>query len=44
MPHYEFLCHIRNRPFSRTLTPIEYKESMVAYPRCGFEEMERRWF
>jgi hypothetical protein len=42
MPHYEFLCHIRNRPFARTLTPVEYIESMVADPLCGSEEVEQR--
>jgi hypothetical protein len=25
MPHHEFFCHTCNRPFSKTLTPTEYK-------------------
>ncbi|MBZ5682761.1 MAG: zinc ribbon domain-containing protein [Acidobacteriia bacterium] len=43
MPHYEFFCHTCNRPFSKTLTPTEYKGKIVC-PRCGSEEVEQRWF
>ena len=44
MPHYEFFCHTCSRPFSKTLTPTEYKEGKVVCPGCGSEEVERRWF
>jgi putative FmdB family regulatory protein len=44
MPHYEFFCHACNNPFSKTLTPAEYKESTVTCPHCGSEEVEQRWF
>lgn len=44
MPHYEFLCYTCNRPFSKTRTPAEYKESKVVCPRCGSVEVEQRWF
>jgi len=43
MPHYEFFCHTCSRPFSKTLTPTEYKEGKVVCPGCGSEEVERRW-
>jgi len=42
MPHYEFFCHACNRPFSKTLTPTEYKEGKVVCPTCGSEEVEQR--
>jgi putative FmdB family regulatory protein len=44
MPHYEFFCHTCSKPFSKTLTPTEYKEGKVVCPRCGSEEVEQRWF
>jgi len=44
MPQYEFFCHNCNRPFSKTLTPTEYKEGTVVCPHCGSEEVEQRWF
>jgi len=44
MPDYEFFCHACNRPFSKTLPPIERNENKVVCPRCGSEEVERRWF
>ena len=44
MPHYEFFCHTCNRPFSKTLTPAEYKEGNVVCPSCGSEDVEQRWF
>ncbi len=42
MPHYEFFCRTSNRPFSKTLTPTEYKGKVVC-PRCGSEEVDHRW-
>jgi hypothetical protein len=36
MSHYEFFCHTGNRPFSKTLTPTEYRGKVVC-PRCGSE-------
>jgi hypothetical protein len=40
MPDYEFFCHTCNRPFSKALTPTEYKEGNVVCPnwwsRDGF--------
>lgn len=44
MPHYEFFCHTCNRPFSKTLTPTEYKEGKLVCPRRSSEEVEPRWF
>jgi len=44
MLHYEFFCHACNTPFSKTLTPTEYKEGKVVCPRCGSEEVEQRRF
>jgi putative FmdB family regulatory protein len=44
MPHYEFFCHTCNRPFSKTLTPIERNNSSIVCPHCGSEEVEQRWF
>ncbi len=38
MPHYEFFCHTCNRPFSKTLTPTEYKGKVVC-PRVA----ARKW-
>ena len=43
MPHYEFFCHACNRPFSKTLTPIECKEGYVVCLHCGTDEVEQRW-
>lgn len=43
MPQYEFFCHARNRPFSKTLTPTEGKEGYVVCPHCGSDEGEQRW-
>lgn len=37
MPHYEF-------PFSKTLTPTEYRQAKVVCPQCGGGEVEQRWF
>jgi putative FmdB family regulatory protein len=44
MPHYEFFCHACNRPFSKTLTPREYKDGTVVCPHCSSKEVEQRWF
>jgi hypothetical protein len=44
MPHYNVFCHTCNRPFSKTLTPNEYKEGKVGCPRRGSGEVEQRWF
>lgn len=44
MPHYELFCHTCNRPFSKALTPTEYKEGTIVCPRCGSEEVVQRWF
>ena len=44
MPDYEFFCHTCNRPFSKALTPTEYKEGNVICPNCGSEDVEQRWF
>jgi len=44
MPHYELFCQTCNRPFSKTLTPTEYKEGTIVCPRCGSEEVVQRWF
>ena len=44
MPQYEFFCHACNRPFSKTLTPVEYKEGNVTCPQCGSKQVEQRWF
>jgi uncharacterized Zn finger protein (UPF0148 family) len=43
MPHSEFFSHACNRPFSKTLPPIEHSEGKVVCPRCGSEEVERKW-
>jgi hypothetical protein len=32
MVHYEFFCHTCNRPFSKTLAPIEDEEGKVVCP------------
>ncbi len=42
MPHYEYFCHACKKPFSKTLTPVEYEEGGVACPYCGREKVERR--
>jgi len=44
MPHSEFFCHACNRPFWKTLNPVENNEDKVVCPRCGSEEVEQRWF
>lgn len=44
MPQYEFFCHACNRPFSKNLTPAEYKEGTATCPHCGSEAVEQRWF
>ncbi len=44
MPHYEFFCHACNRPFSKTLTPMEHKDAKVICLHCGSEEVGQRWF
>ena len=38
------LRHTCNRPFSKTLAPTEHTDGKVVCPRCGSEEVERRWF
>ena len=38
---YESFRHTCNRPFSKTLTPTEYKEGTVVCPRCSSEEVEQ---
>lgn len=40
---YESFRHTCNRPFSKTLTPTEYKQGTVVSPRCGSEEVEQTW-
>jgi len=44
VPYYGFFCHTCNRPFSKTLPPIEHNKGKVVCPRCGSEEGERKWF
>jgi len=42
MPDCEFFCHTCSRPFSKALTPTEYKEGNVVCPNCGSEDVEQR--
>ncbi|MFZ0862416.1 MAG: zinc ribbon domain-containing protein [Candidatus Sulfotelmatobacter sp.] len=44
MPYYGFFSHACNRPFSKTLPPIEHNKGKVVCPGCGSEEGERKWF
>ena len=44
MPYHGFFSYACNRPFSKTLPPIEHSKGKVVCPRCGSEEGERKWF
>ena len=45
MHHYEFLCRLCNRPFSKSPTPFESQRRQSGLStRCGSEEVEPRWF
>jgi len=43
MPVYEFACLNCKKKFSETLALAEYDPEAIRCPKCGSENVERRW-
>lgn len=43
MPHFEFICRICNKEFSRILALVDTEKAEITCPYCGSHDVEQLW-